>query len=517
MKPNLSKIPHKPGCYFFLDKDKNIIYVGKAKNLRKRVTSYFNRKDLDEKTKAMLAQAKDIDFIITNSEVEALILENNLIKKNTPKYNIDLKDSKRYAYLEITNEKFPRLLVARKTRSDGKLFGPFTSGQNRDYVRDVLIKTFKIRTCNKFPKRPCLRYSIGLCEAPCVGKQSEEDYLKNVRAVEEVLKGRTQELIKKLGKAMINHSNAHDYEKALEYREKIKALKILGEKQTMERQKEYDEDIINYLGKDETVHLMLFNIQKGILENKQEFEFEEKKDFLSEFLIQYYSENKIPKEIILSQKVEGSVGEFLKKLRGKKVILNVAKKGEKKNLLELVKKNIEIQQFGEVEKLEKLRDSLNLQEIPYVIECFDVSHLSGTASVASMIQFRNAKPDKQNYRRFKLKTIEGIDDFAAIAEVVRRRYFRLVANKEPLPNLIVIDGGAGQLHYAMEELEKLGVKVPIVALAKREEEIYIPGRKTPLKLNKKNKGLLLLIAIRDEAHRFAIKYNRLLRSKGLKE
>jgi len=517
MNPNPTKIPHNPGCYIFLDDVKNIIYVGKAKDLKKRVSSYFNRKDLDVKTQAMLAQAKDIDFIITNNEIEALILENNLIKKNTPKYNIDLKDSKRYAYLEIVKEKFPRLLLARKTKSEGKLFGPFTSAQKRDYVKDVLTKNFKIRTCTKFPKKPCLRYHIGICDAPCAGKQSEEKYNENIRAVEMILKGKSNQILKILDKRMRNASNTQDFERSLEFREQIKAIKWLNEKQNMERQKQYNEDIINYIVKKDKIYLMLFNIHEGILENKKDFEFSYIENFLEEFLVQYYSEAVVPKEIILPREIDESIAKFLEKISNQKVIISMPQKGEKKELLELVKKNIEIQFFREKEKLEDLQKKINLEEIPEVIECFDVSHLSGTSSVASMVQFRGAIPDKSNYRRFKLKTIEGIDDFAAMAEVVRRRYYKLVQEKSQLPNLIVIDGGIGQLSYAIKELEKLDVKVPIISLAKKQEEIYIPGKSKPIKLDKKSKGLLLLIAIRDEAHRFAIKYNRLLRSKKLVE
>lgn len=515
-KPDFTLIPREPGCYLFLDECGGIIYVGKAKNLHKRVSSYFVQKEYDAKTAAMVAQIKNVDFVVTNSEVEALILENNLIKKHTPKYNIDLKDAKRYAYLEITNERFPRLVVARKTRSDGKLFGPFTSGANRDYVREVLVKAFKIRTCKRLPKKPCLRYSLGLCEAPCVGKQSEEDYMKNMKSVELSLKGKTQSLVKKLGQAMQNASNTHDFERAMKYRDQIRALKSLAEKQTMERQKTHNEDILNFLVHDETVHLMLFHVHQGILEDKQEFEFEEREHFLEEFLVQYYAESPVPGEIILPRGVDWGIKAYLETLRGKKVSVHVPQKGEKKELLDLVKKNIELQHFGDTEKLEDLQRALNLQELPLVIECFDISHLSGTATVGSMVQFRNGKPDKANYRRFKVKTVEGIDDFAALAEIVRRRYYRLVTNKEPLPNLIIIDGGAGQLHYAMEELKKLGVTLPVIALAKREEEIYIAGQKQPLKLSRKRKGLLLLIALRDEAHRFAITYNRLLRKKKLR-
>jgi len=515
MKPDLDSIPHKPGCYFFLDLSKRPIYIGKAKDLRKRVASYFNKKGLDAKTKVMVSQAKDIDFIVTNSEVEALILENNLIKKNSPKYNIDLKDAKRYAYLEIPHEKFPRLLTARKTQSDVKMFGPFTSGASREYVRDLLTKTFKIRTCNTLPKKACLRHHIGLCDAPCVGKQSEEEYLENIKAVEMVLKGGTQHLFNQLEKRMRNASNTQEFELALKYRDQMKALKWLHEKQTMERQKKYDEDIIHYLIQKDHVYLMVFNVRQGILENKREFDFPLSQNFLEEFLVQFYSEEAIPQEIILPERVDPSIQKYLEKVREKKVTLLVPQKGEKKSLLDLVKKNIEIHFFGDQEKIEALQKALVLQDKPEVIECFDISHLSGTSTVASMVQFRNGKPDKSNYRRFKIKTVEGVDDFAAMGEVVRRRYYKLVQEKLALPDLIVIDGGLGQLSYAMDELKKLGVYVPVISLAKREEEIYIPGKRVPLKLSKKSKALLLLIAIRDEAHRFAINYNRLLRKKSL--
>lgn len=279
MKIDLTKIPNNPGCYLFLDEKRKILYVGKAKNLKKRVASYFSKIDHDPKTKIMLDYAKDIDFIITNSEVEALILENNLIKKNSPKFNIDLKDSKRYAYLEIPKEKFPRLLIARKTKSEGKLYGPFTSAQKREYVKDLLIKTFKIRTCNKFPKKVCLRYYIGLCDAPCVGKISEERYNENLKAAEMILRGKIDKMIKKLGKKMKNFSNIQDFESALILRDQIHAIKGLKEKQNMERQKEYNEDIINYVIKKDKVYLIVFNISKGILENKKDFEFHYNPDF----------------------------------------------------------------------------------------------------------------------------------------------------------------------------------------------------------------------------------------------
>ena len=512
---DLSKIPNNPGCYLFKDNKKKILYIGKAKNLKKRVSSYFNKKDHDSKTKVLVSKIKDIDFIVTKSEVEALILENNLIKKNSPRYNIDLKDSKRYAYLQITDEEFPRLLLARKITGKGKFFGPFVSGGSRDYLREFLTKTFKIRTCNKLPKKVCLRYHLKLCDGPCV-YDVKEDYLKNIDAVEKILKGKTREVAKKLKSEMKENSSKGNYEKALILRDQIKSLDWLNEKQVMERQKKYNEDVINFIKDKEKIHLMLFNVRKGILENKQEFEFENEEYFLEEFLVRFYSENPIPKEIIVPKVVDPSIPKYLRKLAKKKVKIIIPKLGEKKDLLELVKKNIEIQYFGNLDNLNELQKKLNLQEIPNVIECFDISHLGGTSTTASMVQFRNGVADKSNYRRFKIKSVEGIDDFRAMAEVVQRRYFGLQKEKKEMPNLIVIDGGIGQLHFAIDELKKLNLKIPIISLAKREEEIYLPTGKI-LKIDKKNKGLLLLIRIRDEAHRFAIKYNRLLRRKKIRE
>ena len=261
----------------------------------------------------------------------------------------------------------------------------------------------------------------------------------------------------------------------------------------------------------------IFNSKKGLIENKIEFEFDYKEGFLEDFLVQYYSENQIPSEIILPTEVEFSVNEYLDKVKNEKVKLTKPEKGEKKDLLDLVRMNIEINLFGDYEKIEDLQESLRLNDLPRVIECFDISHLSGTSTVASMVQFRNGKPDKSNYRRFKIQTVEGIDDFSSMAEVIRRRYSKLKFEKLAFPNLIVVDGGKGQLSSALNELEKLNLKVPIISLAKREEEIFLPGKSNPIILDKKSKALKLLQHIRDEAHRFAISYNRLLRKKKVRE
>lgn len=517
MKEILRSLPETPGCYLFLDKQKRVIYVGKAKNIKKRVSSYFTKKDLDPKTSALLKKIESIDFIITKTEVEAFLLENNLIKKNQPPYNINLKDSKSYSFIELTKEPFPRLLKVRAEQIDNKknrlLFGPFVSGEKRDLIQSTLNKTFKLRTCKRLPKRKCLLYDVGACSGPCINKISREEYGENAKKAEAVLKGKTKELIEDLKKEMIIFSKKENFEKALEIRNQIESLERLNEKQNVERSKTYSENIINYIIQDNKVYLILFNINKGILEDKSSFEFDFKEEFLEDFLSQYYSENKIPKKIILPKIVDSSVEDFLSYKKGSKVKLFVPKKGELKNLLDLVKKNVEVHYFGEFEKLEELRSKLNLQEPPSIIECFDISHLGGTQVVASMVRFKNGKADKSNYRKFKIKSQDKNDDFAAMREVVRRRYSRLKSEGREMPNLIVIDGGAGQLSSAVDSLREVDVKIPIISLAKKEEEIYFPDGKT-LKLDLKNKGLLLLRQIRDEAHRFAVKYQRERRRKN---
>lgn len=513
MKIDFSFLPSNPGCYLFLDKGKNIIYIGKAKNLKKRVASYFAKKHENEKTKALVSSIESVDFIVTNNEVEAFILENNLIKKNKPKYNIDLRDSKGYAYIELTNERFPGFVIARK-KENGKYFGPFTSAQSRDYIIHLLSKSFKLRTCKRLPKKECIRFHIGACSAPCIKNISDEDYENLVEMAVSVLKGETKYLLKELKKKMKGFSHHHNFEQAIELREQINAINYLEEKQNVERQKTYDEDIVNFIIRGEKVYLMIFNIDKGSLVNKREFELESHEDFLEEFLTEYYRNEKLPKRIILPIEVSDSLVGFFSQLKGSKVEMVVPQKGELMNLLLLVKKNIEISFFGDEAKLIELKNKLNMQELPRIIEGFDISHLGGTEIVASMVQFRNSKPFKSSYRKFKIKTVEGIDDTKAISEIVRRRYTRLVKEKQELPDLILIDGGLGQLNAALSVIRELGIKVPVVSLAKREEEIYLPNGEV-LKLNKRNKGLLLLIAVRDEAHRFAVSFQRLRRKKRM--
>ncbi|MCW8966705.1 MAG: excinuclease ABC subunit UvrC, partial [Candidatus Pacearchaeota archaeon] len=361
---NLKDIPVSSGCYLFKDSSGSIIYVGKAKILRKRVSSYFQKKGHDKKTEQLVKNIKDVDFIVTKNEIEAFVLENNLINKHKPKYNIDLKDSKRYAFIEITNEIFPRIVVARDKDVEGKLFGPFVSGQSRDYILNFLRRTFKIRTCKRLPKKKCIRYDIGLCDAPCINKISKRTYDENVKAIENILKGKVSEVVRELQVRMKKESGKMNYEKAMLLREQINAIKGLHDKQMVERQKKYDEDVINFMVRDSKVYLIVFNVHKGVLEQKQEFVFNEGENFFEEFLLRYYNDNEIPKEIILPVKVDESVKEYFSKIAKKRVRFVVPKKGDKRLLLDLVLQNIEASNFSEVKKLNELQRKINLQEVP---------------------------------------------------------------------------------------------------------------------------------------------------------
>jgi len=512
---NLNHLPKNPGCYFFKDRQQNILYIGKAKNIQKRVKTYYTKKNLDLKTHNLLKTAESIDYIVTDNEVEALILENTLIKKHQPKYNISLKDAKTYAFIQLTEEQYPRLLVARNKKQPGRYYGPFVSASERDYILHFLRRAFGVRTCKKMPKKPCLRYHIQLCDAPCAGYISKQQYQINIAKTKLVMSGKTKKLIQRLKQEMKNESDIQHYEKAIKIRNQINALQHLDDRQNMLRQIRYDEDIINYKIKNEKVYLLLFNIYKGTLTNKSEFLFDKNEDFLEEFIVQYYSENPIPKEIITPHKITDTIPEFIKKQTRKKVKFTKPQKGSKKQLLDLVEKNIDITFFSDESKTEQLQKRLRLNDTPKVIECFDISHLSGKFTVGSMVQFRMGKPDKTNYRRFRIRTVKGVDDTKAISEVVKRRYMRLKKENQEYPDLIIIDGGKGQLNAALTELNKLELKIPIISLAKQYDEIYQPGFTTPLRLKKTDKALQFLQEIRDEAHRFALKYNRLLRQKEM--
>jgi excinuclease ABC subunit C len=513
---DLASIPHAPGCYIYHDAAGTIIYVGKAKDLKKRVTSYFQKKDHDPKTRNLVAAIDSVELVVTNNETEALLLENNLVKKNQPKYNIDLKDAKRYAYIELTKEPFPRIGIARRARKeDASYFGPFVSASGRDDVIRVLKRIFLLRSCRKLNKRACLRHHMQTCSAPCVGAISKEEYGAAVEKATAILKGKSSELLASLKSEMAELSGRQEYEKALALRNQIAAIERLAERQHVERPRETDQDVIAYTVSDNTVYLLVFSVEKGLLANKQEYSFEAREGFFDEFLVLYYADRTPPQELIVPHEVDEALAGYLSELKGKAVQVTVPKIGEKKKLLELVEMNIDHAFLKNDLKVKDLQAALDLPDPPLAIECFDISHLSGTAMVGSMVRFTGGSPDKKNYRRFKIKTVEGIDDFASIAEIVKRRYQRLMAEEAELPDLILIDGGKGQLGAALGVLQDLGCDVPVVAVAKREEEVFVPGEVLPRLLDKKGMALRFIQEIRDEAHRFAITYNRLLRKKKL--
>jgi excinuclease ABC subunit C len=352
------------------------------------------------------------------------------------------------------------------------------------------------------------------CSAPCTGTVSPEEYGENVKKAALLLKGKSRELLDELKTEMAARSAAEDFERALVIRNEIAAIGHLADRQHVERRREYDQDVIAYQVTDGKVYLTAFNVERGSISNKQEFTFDAGEDFFEEFLVQYYSEREPPKELILEHETDPALAEFLSVKKGKQVDIIVPQRGEKRQLLDLAQKNLEIAFFRDTLKGAELGTALHMAHTPAVIECFDISHLSGTAMVGSMVQFRDGRPDKNNYRRFKIKTVEGIDDFASIAEVVKRRYTRLLDEHARFPDLVIIDGGRGQLSAAQEALTALGITgQPIIAIAKREEEIYVPGNILPLRLDRKSIALRYIEEIRDEAHRFAITYNRLLRKK----
>ena len=510
-------LPHLPGCYIFTDGQGTVIYVGKARDLKKRVSNYFQKQDHGPRTQALISAAKGLEFIVTNTEVEALLLENTLIKKHLPRYNIKLKDSSRYACIVLTEERFPRIRISRKASGEGSFFGPFTSARERTFVYRLIRKTFGLRTCKRLPKRACLHYHLGHCTGPCIGKIDEADYQAKVLRAASALGGKTGELVESLQREMGELSARQEFERAIELRDEIAALQRLQDRQQVEQSRKYDQDVLSYQVDDYSVFLMLFKVYRGTLEGKEDYVFARSENFLEEFLVQYYSEREPPDELILDELLEQSLVDFLTHVKGKKVRVTVPKQGEKKDLLELAKKNMEIGFFGDKMKLQALQEALRLPKSPQVIECFDISHLAGTFSVGSMVQFRGGRPDKSNYRHFKIKSVRGVDDFASIAEIVRRRYSRLKEEKQELPDLIVIDGGKGQLSSALAELRELRLKIPIISLAKGEEEIYVPGLDGPLQIKRNEKASLYVQEIRDEAHRFAVAYNRLLRKKAISD
>ncbi len=499
---DISYLPTSPGCYLFKDSSGAVIYVGKAKNLKKRVTSYFQKREHDPKTTVLISHIANIDVMVTTSELDALLLENNLIKKYYPRYNLDLKDSRRYAYILIHAGEYPWFEVARDRSETGEYYGPFVSGAMRKNVMDVILRTFGVLSRRPSPKLKKIMDKTAYAERVAQGKR--------------ILKGEVEELKDELATRMNRAAQDEHFEYALRLRNQIRALESLKEKQLIEMKSKNDIHIINYKIVGDEVYLLLFNIRKGVLEEKQSFSFDYYEDFFEDFIMEYYDDTSVPHEIVVPIDTTPALGKYLSAKASRNVKIYVPEKGDKKDLLELASQNVSTTFFAGSESVIALQEMLQLTKPPRNIECYDISHLGGTNTVASMVSFVNGLPNKAGYRKFKIRSVSGGDDFAAMREVILRRYGGSLATKLKKADLLVMDGGVIQLSVARESLAKLGVTIPTIALAKRLEEVYVSPDKLPLRLDRRHKGLQLLMALRDEAHRFAVTYQRLLRVKEIR-
>ncbi len=519
-------IPINPGIYLMKDYGGKIIYIGKAKNLKNRVKSYF-LKNQNYKTQKLVENISDIEFILTDNESEAFLLESNMIKKHRPRFNIELKDQQRYTYLRISDEKYPRLLVARRTRDGkflgkGKTFGPFTQGSSKLLTIGTLRKAFQIRICKTLPKKVCLEYHLGNCEGPCEFKDAQDRYPKHVSALEEVLKGKNQAKIfaKKLEEEMHQAAKIQQFERAKDIRDTLIRLGSLQSKQKMEYVKNSDEEYFGIGIQDQTATVMNFRMINGVIRDSDKFFFDLVGDnSFSNFLYQYYSTHKIPKFILVSTLPDNPklLESLLSEHAGFIVKILSPNKGKKKDIINLILKNIKlIHSKGGEPGLVELKEILNLPVIPNVIECFDISNHGADFAVGSMSRFVDGKPNKSGYRKFRIKTVSGRDDFAMIGEIIKRRYYRLLEENSELPDLILIDGGKGQLNAAMKSLESLGLKLPCISLAKENEEVYIPRNKNSIVIPKNHASLKILQYARDETHRFGVTYNRTIQKNQIK-
>ena len=515
-------IPSHPGVYLMKDEKDKIIYIGKAKNLKNRVRSYF-LKNQNYKTEKLVEKISDIEFVLTDNESEAFLLESNLIKRYRPMYNIELKDQQRYTYLRVTNEKYPRLLVARRMRTgkfigDGKIYGPFTQGSSKLLTIGTLRKSFQIRICKTLPKKACLEYHLGNCEAPCEFEDAQKKYSQHVSELESILKGKQkmQDFISKLKDEMKQASDSLEFEKAKEIRDTLHRLGSLQNDQKMEYvENAPNEDYFGIKIEEQTALIMSLKQTNGVIRDRDRFSFDLVADnTFSNFLYQYYTTHKIPKYIVVSENPEAksTLEKMLSKTAGHDVSILVPKQGKRKKMIDLILKNIEIiQSKGTEPGLIELQELLKLKKIPRVMECFDISNHGVDYAVGSMSRFVDGVPDKSGYRKFKIKTVKGRDDFAMISEIVKRRYFRLLNEKSKLPDLVIIDGGKGQLSAALKAFQSLALNLPCISLAKQNEEVFKPGEIKSIIIPKEKTSLKILQHARDEAHRFGVAYNRKLR------
>jgi excinuclease ABC subunit C len=557
IQDKLDSLPTKPGVYFFRDRLEQVIYVGKSVSLRNRVRSYFHASALrDEKTRDLAAHVADLDFIVTDSELEALILECELIKKYRPHYNVRLKDDKRYPYIKITwGEDFPRIFATRRMEQDGsRYFGPYASVAAVHHTLDLLRKLFPYRTCNREitgrDRRPCLYYHMGRCLGPCIGKVGADEYRAVVERVEKFLEGRTLDVLDDLQARMQGAAGRLDFESAALYRDQVRAVEAVTAQQRVVSLARKDQDVIAFARDDGQACVQVFFIRAGRLIGREYFVLEgaggeEDEAVLEAFVSQFYDEAAyVPPEILMPQEVEQAriIESWLRGKRGSRVTLRVPRRGKGKEVIQMATENAvetlsalrtqwEADQNRQTEALAELQEALELPEPPGRIEGYDISTLYGAATYGSMVVFVHGVPRKGEYRRFKVRTVvEHADDYASLQEVLRRRFRRAVdepdgegddggrkkvdASFAVMPDLVLIDGGKGQLHAAMEVLSEYGLDhLPIFGLAKREEEIFVPGQEQPIRLPRNSQGMFLVQRIRDEAHRFAITAHRRARTK----
>jgi len=548
-KNRISEVPKKPGVYLHSDKNKNVIYVGKAISLNDRLKFYFsNPKDVTPKIRELISKIDDFDYIVTESEQEALLLENQLIKKYQPKYNARLKDDKSYPYIKITtSEKFPQILITRnpKINDKNKYYGPYTSISSVRQTLDLLSKIFPYRTCDRKIDEnninPCFELEIGRC-SNAYHNNDQKKYNEIISNLESFLSGKTSYILNKVKKEMNNASNIQNYERAAVFRDRINSIEKMLEKQKVSGVRNETFDMISCFKIHNEGMIIVFNIIKGNLLAHEKFRIENVKDtetneLLRLFIFDYYSKNiKVPNKIFVSHlpNEKEILLSFLSEKIQKKVSIKIPKRGSKKNILEMATKNAvesikqwQIKWINDKRKtklaLDELQIELGLENIPKRIECFDISHIQGSNVVASMSVFENGTPKKSDYRRFKISEDKN-DDFEAMREVIKRRFNRLIEVNKTIsnklesfskrPDLVLIDGGKGQLNSALHSLNKLGISdLPVAGIAKREEELFLPYTEESIVLDKSSQGLYLIQRIRDEAHRFAVTYHRNIRQK----
>ena len=529
----LATLPDLPGIYQFYDSAGKIIYVGKAKNLKKRVTSYFNRLHENGKTRVLVNKVVDIHHLVVDTEEDALLLENNLIKKHQPRYNILLKDDKTYPWIVIKNEPFPRVFQTRNFIRDGSdYYGPYTSGVMVRTLLDLFRHLYPLRTCghalysenimaNKF--KVCLEYHLGNCKGPCVGEETLEDYSTYIEAIRNILKGNVTVVVRYMKDLMMNYANSFQFEKANELKQKISIIENFQSKSTIVSPKISNVDVISITDDEKSAYVNFLKVANGAIIQAHTVEY---KKSLSETIAEI-----LPLAIVeLRSRFESNSSEvivpFVPDIQLRGVEFLVPKIGDKKKLLELSERNAVFFRLDKLKQqslikretneqriLATLQSDLRLTNSPVHIECFDNSNIQGTHAVAACVVFKNGKPSKNDYRHFNIKTVEGPDDFASMREIIHRRYSRLLAEKKELPQLIVIDGGKGQLGIAVEVLRSLQINdVAIIGIAKRLEEIFFPDDPVPLYLNKNSESLKIIQHLRNEAHRFGITFHRNKRS-----